>query len=278
MSDINLNAKLSQKHGIDFNNINLVEKQKKIYNNIVQNISEPPSYKKKFAKFNNQKLGLLLVEFRCHEWLKGVLYNMTHIYGNTNTVLYIVHGLKNEKFIKEILKDWLNIVYLKIDVDNIDVNDYSKLLTCSEFWLNFKTEFILVFQTDTLIFKKITDEYYEYSYTGAPLNPNFNICHYIGRVIQNGGFSLRNIKNMIEICNKYKYDKNKNFAEDVFFCQYLPLDNICPTELAKSFSVEHVYNSNPIGHHQTYRFQIIEDIKKWCLNVNGFEDIDKNGV
>ncbi len=271
MNNINLNAQLSQKHGIDFNDTELVNKQTKLYNNIIQNITEPPSIKKKFAEFNNQKLGLLLIEFRCHEWLKGVLYNMTHIYGNTDTVLYIVHGSKNELFIKNILRSWLNVVYFKIDVENIDVNEYSNLLTCSDFWLNFKTKFVLVFQTDTLIFKQIPLEYFNYSYTGAPLNSNFNICHYVGRVVQNGGFSLRKIESTIDICKKYKYDKNKNIAEDVFFCQNISIDKLCPTELAKKFSVEHVYNSDPIGHHQTYRFQKIEDIKKWCLNVDGFE-------
>ena len=253
-------------HGISYENLELVAKQKELYNIIIQSIIEPPAEKKVFGKVDNNKLGLVIVEPRKHEWLKGVLYNMCHVYGGSNTPLYIVHGTDNEEFVKDICKDWTNVNYLKLPIDDLEDDQYSELLTNSNFWTFFKTQYVLIFQTDTFIRKQIPEVFFFFDYVGSPWNWTPKNSE---RMVGNGGFSLRKVQAMIDICNCANYAKFNDEAEDVFFVKRIKKDFIPPPGLASCFSVEHVYFSDPIGTHQTWRFQTFDDIFKWMSNVGG---------
>ena len=257
----------NSEHGIDYTNTELVSKQKEMYNSILSNIVDISEEQKVFAKENNQQLGLLIVEPRSHEWLKAVLYNMAHIYGGLDVPLYIVHGAENKEFIDNIVGDWSNIVFLELPVDNLSKDEYSTLLTSEQFWSYIKTEFVLVFQTDTFIRKKIPEVYYYFDMVSAPWPWSPIGCN--NRQVGNGGFSLRKVKTMLNICNKYTYNKENDIAEDVFFCKYVPIDRVPPVKLASQFSVEHIYNTNPVGLHQVWRFQTIHDIVQLTSNVGG---------
>jgi hypothetical protein len=259
---------------IDWKNEELVQNQKNMYHQIITNIREPPAEKKKFASENNQRLGLVIIEPRSHEWLKGVLYNMAHIYGNTDTVLYIVHGNDNEEFVKSIIDDsWSNVILLKIPVSNLTRDDYNLLLTNGQFWKYFKTEYVLIFQSDTFIRKQISDLFFLYDYVGAPWywKPNG-----IQRSVGNGGFSLRKTSVMKDICNKYKFDKETEEGEDVYFCRYVEVDYVPPPNLASIFAVEHIFYSDSIGLHQVWRFIKIEEIIKLMSDTGGVPHLNLN--
>lgn len=260
-------------HGINYTDTDLVAKQKEMYNSILNNIVDISEEQKVFAKEDNQQLSLLIVEPRSHEWLKAVLYNMAHTYGGLNVPLYIVHGTQNKEFIDSIVGDWSNIVFLELPVENLTKDEYSTLLTSSQFWSYIKTQYVLVFQTDSFIRKKIPDVFYYYDFVGAPWpwNPASN-----DRQVGNGGFSLRKVKAMLDICNKYTYDKEKYTAEDVFFSKHIVIDRVPPVELASQFAVEHIYNENPVGLHQIYRFQTIQDIVQLCSNKAGVPPLTLN--
>ncbi len=254
-------------HGIDWKNETLVEQQKNMYTQIITNVAEPSANKKKFARENNQKLGLVIVEPREHEWLKGVLYNMAHVYGGQDVVLYIVHGMQNEQFVKNIIDDsWSNVNFLKLPIENIDRNQYNQLLTNAQFWSYFKTEHVLIFQADTFIRKQIPDIFFLYDYVGSPWGwfPNG-----IKRRVGNGGFSLRKVSTMINICNKFTFNPETEEAEDVFFCKYIETDMVPPPTLASIFAVEHIYYNDPIGLHSIWRFQNFNDIMQWMNNTGG---------
>lgn len=254
-------------HGINFKDTKLVEHQFNLYKIIMDSIVPPSDEQKIFGNITeNNKLGLLIIEPREHEWFKPVLYNMAHVYGGKNVPLYIVHGNKNEQYIKNELNDWTNVNYLKLDIDNLTIKQYNNLLTNPSFWNLFNTEFILLFQTDTFIRRTIPEIFFMYHYIGAPWKwfPSGS-----KRCVGNGGFSLRKTSVMKNICEKYVYNEENDENEDVFFAKNIDMDFCPPPALASCFSVEHIYNDDPIGLHQIWRFQNFEDIFKLVNQTAG---------
>lgn len=255
-------------HGISYEDAAKVEKQYEQYKKIIENI-KPCSNVTWQHPTQPKKLGLCIVEPRCHELLSGILHNMAYIYGNTDTVLYIVHGSDNEQFVKDICKSWINVKFFNLGVQNITRADYNNLLTNKSFWTCFATEYILMFQTDSFIRKKIPEVFYHFDYVGAPWSDKEKNKGWSpaknGRFVGNGGFSLRKLSSIKEICSKYEYDPILLEGEDVFFSKYLAIDTVPPPSLARQFSVEHFYYEDPVGFHQCWRFQTIEDIKSWIF-------------
>ena len=74
-----------------------------LYGSHLTKVKKPESTKCVFAEPNDNKLGICLIEFRKLDWLKYILYQIAHLYGNTDVSLYIVHGSKNGNYFKNIL-------------------------------------------------------------------------------------------------------------------------------------------------------------------------------
>lgn len=144
---------------------------------------------------------------------------------------------------------------------------------------NEKHEYILITQWDTFIFRRIPDYMMRYSYIGAPWNHSYikrgdskilscgegckcGNCNKVELIdgdvvikVGNGGFSLRRVKDHMDVCDLYKRGN-----EDVFFS--LTLQDIAPMNIANEFSVEHIaYDGIPIGCHQIWHFQSDEYVK-----------------
>ena len=239
--------------------------QKSIYETLLETNINPPVNTVWSAKCG--RLGVCLIEFRKHEWTKYVLWNMCNIHGGTDVCLYITHGVDNEDYIKQITNDWSNVIYIKLDHSNIDISMYNKILTSKSFYDNFQTEYILIFQTDTLIRKPIPDVFFEYQYVGAPWtgypndypdNPHIVLGN---KLVGNGGFSLRNVSRMKSIISTHPRTNHK-LNEDVYITNHLRDSEIPSLELAKRFSVEWIYDDDPVGLHQVWRFHNIEKVKK----------------
>jgi hypothetical protein len=165
----------------------------------------------------------------------------------------VVQNLNNEKLIHKI-----QLVHL--NVDNLNQKTYSELLaTKSMIYDYIDTEFFLVFQTDSMIFKKnshLMNNYLScnYDYIGAP----WLICNYIPTkerdFIGNGGFSLRKTQKMLEIIEKHKWDENHEWHEDLFFSKkYNDIEIIKPNyELAKQFCVDEVFSLITMACHRPW--------------------------
>jgi hypothetical protein len=256
-----------EQHGISWKDEKLVEHQKTMYNTIITNIVEPSKEQKIFARETNQRLGLVIIEPREHEWLKGVIYNVSHLYGGKDVVLNIIHGNKNKEFVENIINDeWSNVNLYELPIDNLQQDQYNALLTNSQFWSYFKTQFVLIFQSDSFVRKEIPELFFLYDYCGSLVPWKAGNSK---RMIQNGGTSLRKVKTMIDICTNNKYDKEKDTNEDVFFATHIDIDCMPPPTLATIFGVEHVYNPDPVVLHQVWRFQTIKDIVKWTNGTAG---------
>lgn len=194
----------------------------------------------KFKKFNNikwalpsnNKLSLVIIEPRIHYLLPNVLYNMAHYYKNTNTSLYIYHSDINKDYVNNIIETWENVQLKSLCYSNISIDNYNKILQSINFWGDFKSENVLIFQTDTMIFKKIPEEFYLYDFIGAP---NLINKKYIGL---NGGLSLRNTKMMQYIC--LNYNKLDDINEDIYYFNILKINNnnLPSIEISSQFALE----------------------------------------
>ena len=233
------------------------------WNKIVTSIKPVPDNKKVWAQTTTHvlqsvtsqglelgkkiKLCVVIVEPRKHKWLQGVLYNMAHVYGGRSDIgIYIFHGTDNYQFIHDIIPDWQNVNYVQLPVANLTIGAYSKLLTTADFYRNFNcAEHVLIFQTDSLIRKPIDEVYFQYSWCGAP----WSFMRHGG--CGNGGFSLRRVSTMIDICNKYGSTER---AEDLYFNSHLkPGIDYPPKDLQTRFSCETIFHPDPCGVHCTYK-------------------------
>ena len=252
-------------------NKNTEEFRKKIWDSCLKRIKSPNEKNKIWKIPDNNKLALVIIEFRSDEWFKYVLNNIANIYGGEDVSLYIIHGNQNETFIKDILKNWINVQYIKYDYDNINIDTYSKICNDSDLYRKFNTEFILIFQIDTITLKKFDESFYKYSYVGAPWtgypndypdNPQVVVGN---KLVGNGGYSLRNVKRMIEI--NEMYPNHKKLHEDVHITNCLENYELPDVNKASDFSVEWIYNKNPSGLHQSWRFHDVDKIIEWFSKI-----------
>lgn len=160
--------------------------------------------------------------------------------------------------------------------DNVVVfhmEDYNAIMKDARFWksilLQSGCEKCIIVQDDGFILNgEGIGDYLDYDYVGAPwadVRDNAYIKQNINaEMVGNGGFSLRNILKMIEVCEQCsKADKNALFyynineiPEDVFFVKHLKAmkANIAPLEVAKRFSVEQILTDKPIGFHKFWMY------------------------
>lgn len=223
----------------------------KAWNDYILSIPRPPIEKLIWGS-EYSKLSILLVEPRNHEWLQGILYNICHIYGGTEVQLYVFHGIDNYKLVREITKDFENVNFFNLNINDFQPYPYehSKYFCSNNLWDKINSEFVLTITTTSLLRKKIEDFYFNFSYTGAPWKNGG---------VGNGGFSLRKTKDMVKICEKVNYEKRflEGFIlEDIFLVGELIKEGkkICDYEMAKKFSVETVYFEDPIGCHAPHRY------------------------
>ena len=178
--------------------------------------------------------------------MRNTMHYLNHTDSNIKWGLQIFYGNKNEKFVKTITKNWKNIVYTNIGVDNFTNEEHSEYMESNEFWLKVNGEKALIFQTDSLLLREGVDEFLKYDYIGAPWRKTKE-----GQLVGNGGLSLRTTKKMVEVCEKYK--PTEQIWEDIFFIKHLKGNGVADYETAKRFSMEDVYSENPFGVHNPIR-------------------------
>ena len=174
--------------------------------------------------------------------LKNHIYFLNKNNKDIKWGLQIFHSEGNENYIKNIVKDWDNVLLTKIDIENIDKNSHTELLKSLEFWELVKGEIVLNFQIDSLLLRDNLDDFLIYDFIGAPWSKPKE-----GKFVGNGGLSIRNKEKTIEYLNLHKNEEG--VWEDIFFVKYLQ-DNQLPDILtAMEFSVEDIFYPYPIGVH-----------------------------
>jgi hypothetical protein len=189
------------------------------------------------------------------------------------------------------VKGWEGVKFIKISNDESSLDEFNKTFTSPSFWSLFrKHNFVLINQWDSYLFRKIPEKFFSYEYVGAPTghfyvrrsNMLMNLCadkcgcgncrwkqssfdyhpHDIVYYMFNGGFSLRKVSAMIDLCNKKRFNGE---PEDVYFCiSYLEKP---PRYEAKEFSVQDwKYTGIPVGCHKIWENQDKEYILKLFNN------------
>jgi hypothetical protein len=155
------------------------------------------------------------------------------------------------------LNNNINIKLLPSQYILNSVNDYNNIMLDISFWKMLdQFERVLVFQMDTMIYRKGIEEYYKYDYIGAPWDLKNNFSTSVG----NGGLSLRNIPAIIYCLQNKNNVKNCNYnSEDIFYSYAMNQFGykVADIEIASSFSIETCYhNENCLGSHKLYDYNL----------------------
>lgn len=217
---------------------------------------------------DNETYTAIIIEPRNHKALEFVLLNfLENLDYKWNFLIF--HGTQNKDYLIEILNKYpqytSRIKTVNLEVSNLSIDDYNRLLFSHEFYDNIDTEIFLIFQTDSMICrenKTLINEYIGYDYVGAPWSHR--------NMVGNGGLSLRRKSKMLEILQNCPIGIDMN--EDVFF-SYGCKDHIPYKPLideAKRFSVESMFIDNPFGHHKSWINlpQYIYRMNRQCENYN----------
>jgi hypothetical protein len=149
-----------------------------------------------------------------------------------------------------------------------NVTDYNNIILDLSFWKTLESYCkVLIFQTDTMMYRYGIEQFYCYDYVGAPWPKELNCASLVG----NGGFSLRTVsaiidclsnRNDISIEYYLQYDLNLErlggkHPEDITFSQGMLQRgyNVASIDHATYFSIETInHHSQCIGSHQLERF------------------------
>ena len=205
--------------------------------------------------------------------------------------------LNNYDQIKSICNSISPEIEIRVLEKELTRNSYNTLLLDIEFWNEIDCEKVLIYQTDSFIFKEFDDSFLNWDYIGAPWGPSehsklisktCNLRYELN--LGNGGFSLRTVEAMRDALLKIGPEKN-NFGsdtdflyEDVFFSKFIYeslIWKISPIEIANKFSFENKFLDETFSCHQPWDKdyssfgvfeKFIEKIKG--VNVYGFGEME----
>lgn len=195
----------------------------------------------------------VIIEPRVHAAWPIVLKNfLTHLDSRWDFLIFC--GLRNEEYLKTLINaDFAEhlhrITIINMNVDNLTINEYNRLMTSKDIYLQIPTEMFLIFQLDTLISSKYYDYIYdfiEYDYVGAPWQWTQDVG--------NGGLSLRRKSTILHIINNIKVFYN----EDMYFSANI--QNKPDIQKAMLFSVESIFSEKSFGIHQCWPHMTKEQI------------------
>lgn len=149
-----------------------------------------------------------------HLLLEAVCRNVMYFLPSDWDLVVFSH---NEKIVKNRLKN-LDFIFHETK-DNLTMSEYNDLMLSTNFWEKIPSEHILIFQTDSYITKKTTQDYLdsikEFPFIGAiyKIGPDVgkcNLCPDDRNISINGGFSYRSKSAMIDCLDKITH---KNIVE-----------------------------------------------------------------
>jgi hypothetical protein len=237
------------------------------------------------------KYTAIIIEPRKHKALHFVLNNILDCLSQEWKIIFF-HGSKNIEY-SIIIVNELNKLYndrvtlVNLNIDNLNQLSYSKLLATRTIIYDYiGTEYFLVFQTDSMMFKSnchLINLYLNkgYDYVGAP----WLICNYYPTkerdFIGNGGFSLRKTETMLKIIDNHKWNENiEPWHEDLFFTKkYDDIQPIKPSyEDAKLFCVDEVISPITMACHNFWRTpsrKVLCELYPECEILINLQDVEE---
>lgn len=185
--------------------------------------------------------------------------------------LCVVHQKSNAAFVQHVLKNVHNARFISIDHDLTTVHGYSRLLKALWFWRMLEADRVLIFQWDSVIVGGQDihiEDFEEYDYVGAPWDKENDIwtSKHAAELIEadrtgNGGFSLRRVQPMLEICQDLGAESPDDEAEDIFFVKALAARgySVAPREVAYRFArevpIEDLPDERPFALHAAWYYE-----------------------
>eukprot|EP00736_Rhodelphis_marinus_P004926 Rmarinus@m.14094 len=216
----------------------------------------------------------VLVETRVNTLLEPTIRNVMHYLGDGwNLHVFCGAGQFGScRFVQNTFQDWRFRLTPLMDV-NMTRDSYSAMLKSVDFWQTVREEHVLLFQTDSMLFRHGILEFLSYDFVGASVLNKYAITPQGGG--WNGGLSLRRrssqLRAVLEVTladiNDYRLHTGiipfpdvflRELVEDLFFahaleilqlrdvlrCHGRPREGDCreivlpPHEVARMFSVE----------------------------------------
>jgi len=187
-----------------------------------------------------------IVEPRRHRALRLAVRSVRLTLG-PETEIFVFHGEgeENRQYAATQTQNLGPVRLLELRCSNLDAYEYSVLLASPHFYGYFPSEYVLIFQTDVLLFPyspyRVTD-FYGYDWVGAPWAWSY------GRK-GNGGLSLRRVPTLREALSLEPYPHHLRLNEDLFISQLNGV-SVAPPELGRQFSVESLFHPTPFGVHK----------------------------
>jgi len=227
-------------------------------NNLIENQSIKNNIK-------NNKVAVI-IEPRKHKFLEYIIRNVMYFCANKNNDwnLHVVTCQETSDWLKTKLPNWDYKISL-LPTYNLTQQQYNDLLLSKDFWNSIDEENVLIFQTDSMMFRDNIDDYLHYDFIGANFFDSNDISLTHGG--NNGGFSFRHKSAMLDCLDKisptyveiylksHGKDIKRNLMEDVYFSSACEMINkkLSTIEDRKYFSIEDARKETcmtPVGCHR----------------------------
>jgi hypothetical protein len=202
-------------------------------NYVMESKQSPPiefEVPERFTHVEKQQLCAAIVEPRNHKHLVRCIQNVQTVLSNT-LYIYVFHGPASTERLNQAFGGNPYVILVSLKVDNMTICQYNKLLTSETFWRTFHSEYVLITQTDAILFQKSEVNIYdyiesEYDYVGAPFslkrwndfrNVYRNNEKWTSTNAGNGGLSLRKVQAMLDTIEQVPYLSIPFAPEDVYF-------------------------------------------------------------
>jgi len=223
----------------------------------------------------NLEYEAIFIEFRNLPHIEFLIRNTILKLGNSWSFT-IICGNLNYTTIKEFCDTIsTNIKIIKMEYDNININQYNNFFFDFNFWDLFIGKTLFIYQEDSIMFKNNFIDFIKYDFIGAP--------YYMGTTRDpmipyhsNGGFSIRKKETLIKLLKTHisrifflnvqwvhpNGEILDNPPEDTFFtgsmmrleCMGLMKDINYPNKVdAIRFSTDEIVDSNSFGGHQFWK-------------------------
>ncbi|KAJ3370060.1 hypothetical protein HDU91_006615 [Kappamyces sp. JEL0680] len=261
-----------------------------IYSELFGDILPPTSAKKIFQPASSLlRLEIVFIELRpdVNRQIISNLYNIANVYGGKGVALSIVVSREQFAMVDDVLQSqrWRH-VNLIVGPTISQVSDYSALLETSAFWSQFRAEYVLVTQTDVMLFREVTDEFWGYDYIGAPWDHDpfvwysYELKAPLPETLEsnghrkggNGGYSLRKLQKLISMGSASEPNPYSVVVpEDIFWAR--TLDTLAPESVAFRFSFEQIRSDDPeieppTGMHQLWHLEMMGNFFRAFVSAN----------
>jgi hypothetical protein len=207
----------------------------------------------------------VFIEFRILPHLDFILRNAIYCLGS-KWAFTVVCGTTNYDFMRTLCTAISpHIRLLRLDHANMTQQMYSNYLMTTAFWNSLRGEKILIFQEDSLFFRRGVDPFLQYDFIGAPFPPQADDTP---NSVGNGGLSIRTKCKMLEVLRTcpvedlvlgqstqtyMEYVQMTAPPEDVYFSKNLQersIGDVADWDTARDFSSETVYNPTSFAGHK----------------------------